>query len=413
MGEEPCPITLVQCPTQPVIFRAEVDNEIFIIWVNNDNIRTYTSSLILYQKFRTWLTTAFPTTGTGVPLRDSPPQTCLGVQIQYLPERTIISMPAYIRRALAQVGLADCNSATAPLTEGFVMDTTTLPQTDTARNEVLKFVQRQFPKVSPPVIEWAGVLHLYTSMVSTIGWIAKQVGVSVSHAHSMLGRAMSAPSIQAFKAVKHVYRYLQGKQSMSLQFVRPHIYDWRSGDFPPFTISSDSSFADDVLDRKSQGGYLGCFQGLSPCYWSSAKSSRVCTSTTHAETYHACRAAKHAMYVHNLLTFLRVRTPTPIRLELDSATTVTLSGAPIRKFSPRAKHFHIDDRFIVQCVEEGIIHLVRVPGSLPPHFQESDRGFAVDALTKSLPSTELAHYYHYLHGPLGVSTTVQMLPARG
>lgn len=54
----------------------------------------------------------------------------------------------------------------------------------------------------------------------------------------------------------------------------------------------------------------------------------------------------------SLLQFLDLHDGCPILIQLDSLSTVSTSGAPIRKFSSKQKHFHIDDRYLAQFVEE-------------------------------------------------------------
>ena len=87
-------------------------------------------------------------------------------------------------------------------------------------------------------------------------------------------------------------------------------------------------------------------------------------------------------------------------LELDNSSTVLQIGSDIRKFTSKSKHFDVDDRFTVQCVEDDILSVKHVPGSIPSNPAPTD-GFAVDALTKALPAPALRHYLYQLHGTVG------------
>ncbi|PHR00524.1 MAG: hypothetical protein COB29_15690 [Sulfitobacter sp.] len=189
----------------------------------------------------------------------------------------------------------------------------------------------------------AEVINMYRAIVASIGWIAKQVGPSLAHAHSTLGRAMHAPSLSAFQAAKHVMRFLKGHVDMSLQYTRPRVFDWRNGDLPQWHMQTDASLADDVADRKSQGGYVGNWEDMAASTFSSTKSPRVCTSTYQAESAHATNACKEIEYKRNLFRFLRVLRETPTILEVDNYATFLSAGAPIRKFSPRSKQFSIEE----------------------------------------------------------------------
>jgi hypothetical protein len=101
------------------------------------------------------------------------------------------------------------------------------PSTLPLRNELFHTaIHKQF---GGPLISWASVVAYYPQHVSTLGWIAKQVGVVISLAHSILGRAMSNPSITAFQGLKRLYRYLQGHHDLSLVFRPSTRLRWNSG----------------------------------------------------------------------------------------------------------------------------------------------------------------------------------------
>lgn len=408
-----CPFEFKQCPAQPVIFRARFDEQsefhggFFTVWINNDNIRTYASrdiSQSAYAVFRRWLSDVFEITGHGVPLRQVAPQTCLGVEISYSPGRTQISMPAYIRRAIAMAGMQSCNPAPTPMVDGFQLNKMMGPTTDAERAETLAVVNKIFYEAithqfGRQLTTWEQLVAYYAQHVSTIGWIAKQVAPVITLAHSIMGRAMSNPGVQAFRGLKRIFRYLQGHHNLALVYSCDQPLQWGSGAKPDFVMQSDASFADDQSDSKSQGGYLGRLApGMAPCYWSSVKSQRVLTSTTEAETHHACKAAKHAVYVTQLLQFLDTYNDQPILLQLDSLSTVSTSGASIRKFTPKQKHFHIDDRYLTQCVEDGTILAEHVPGN-PASLDLPGTGFPADALTKALDASLLRYYFPALQGP--------------
>lgn len=409
-GQAPCPIKLVQCPSQPVIFRAEFDKQsqfhggFFAVWINNDNIRTYVSKNLApaYQQFRSWLSTAYTITGTGKCLQESEPQTCLGVEIKYEERKTTISMPAYIAKAIEAAGMSQCNPAPTPMIEGFQLNKDMGPTTDTERDEVRKHVNKAFKN---PILQqhgrelltWPEVVSYYAQHVSTIGWIAKQVGVVITLAHSILGRSMSNPCQEAFNAVKRVYRYLNGHKNMALTYSTSKILKYGE-EMIETAMQSDSSLADDHSDCKSQGGMTGGIKGMTPCYYGSSKSKRLHTCTAEAETHHGCRASKQGIYMGQLVAFLGVTDGIqPVLLELDNLAVVCTSGSSIRKFTPKQKHYHIDDKFLMQCVEEGTIIVKHTPGT-PKSFTGDDPGFPVDALTKPLGAQLLQYYYPALQG---------------
>ena len=175
------------------------------------------------------------------------------------------------------------------------------------------------------------------------------------------------------------------------------VYDWRNGDFPEWSIMTDASYADDLFDRKSQGGYVGGFEGRAVTTTHSGKSPRVLTSTYQAESSFAARACKEAEYKRNLFRFLHVLKPGPTKLYVDNYATFRAAGAQIRKWSPASKQFNIEEKYVVESGERDIIEVHHKPGSLPENPQRNE-GFVADAMTKTMTAREMDFYYPELHG---------------
>ena len=82
---------------------------------------------------------------------------------------------------------------------------------------------------------------------------------------------------------------------------------------------------------------------------------------------------------------------------MDNFATFNSAGAPIRKWSPASKQFDIEEKFIVECAERGIIAIHIKPGNLPEDPRPGE-GFVADAMTKPMTASEMAFYYPELHG---------------
>jgi hypothetical protein len=148
--------------------------------------------------------------------------------------------------------------------EGYQLNKHMGPTDDNSRDEVRHTVNKMFfvaiqEQFGHSLRTWDGVVSYYAQHVSTIGWIAKQVGVVISLAHSIMGRAMSNPCVAAFQGIKRIYRYLQGHIDLALTLSAPRTLQW-GVDNIEFHMQSDASFADDQSDAKSQGGYFGFSQ---------------------------------------------------------------------------------------------------------------------------------------------------------
>ena len=302
---------------------------------------------------------------------------------------------------LTQVGMQDCNPVDTPFPPGVLISKLDEPTTTGEERTIIDKVNSMFNTMFNKYEE---VQNLYRSIVSSIGWAVKMVGPSVALAHSMLGKAMAAPSVKAFKAAKHTLRFFKGHLDMSINYFKTREWDWRNGDYPVFEGASDASFADDVADRKTQGGSICGWTKQAPTVWSSSKSDRICLSTYHAESVFASKCCREMEYNANVHIFLGIRNNTspPMVLKCDNQATTFAAGAPIRKFSQRSKQFDIEEKYVQQCVEEGLISVIHVPGSINSTDSSNNgyvmKGFCVDAMTKPLTGSLIKNYYGQLHG---------------
>ena len=84
-----------------------------------------------------------------------------------------------------------------------------------------------------------------------------------------------------------------------------------------FVCGSDTSFADNTLDRKSSQGYiLKLFRG--PVAWRANKQDTVTTSSTEAELLVLLQTAKETIYLLRLLKALSLELDEPLAIECDN-----------------------------------------------------------------------------------------------
>ena len=406
-GDVPCPVPFVQCPYQPVLFKAdfplghEHHGEIFWLHIATDNIRTYTSIPAMQQTFMDWLDITFNTTGGRMPLQGHSPETYMGCLFTYDHSGVTISMQGFIANLLHDTGMTDANAVRNPLADKFTLSRKDEPQSDADRHEVVAHVNRQF---NTDYSTYAEVVVFYAYLISSFGWISGKVSPSTMVHHSILGRALQNPSIKAFTGAKRFLRWLAGRPNLSRRFERNREWDWRNGDLPEWFIQSDSSYADDAHDRKSQGGYVGGFRDQAVTTAVSGKTHRVATSTYQAEAAWASKAAKQAEYTRNVHQFLGILRPEPTVLEVDNYATYINAGAPIVRWSASSKQHDIEERYVVECVQDKKISLRHRSGSLPPRPKPAD-GFTADGTTKCLGGPMFEHYFHHFQGPQHSSST--------
>ena len=95
--------------------------------------------------------------------------------------------------------------------------------------------------------------------------------------------------------------------------------------------------------------------------------------------------------------FLGISKGETILFEIDNAATVLHAGSNTRKFSTASKHFKIDEKYVTQAVEQGVVTVKHKSGKLPPQ-PKPQQGFDVDAMTKVLPAPVLDFYFDELQG---------------
>ena len=101
----------------------------------------------------------------------------------------------------------------------------------------------------------------------------------------------------------------------------------------------DSSYADDILDRKSTSGYVFLF-GKSPISWKSIKQKCVAASTTEAEYIAASEMTKQAIFYLNLASNVL-----PINRTITAFSDNTSCIRISKDSNLHSKTKHIDVRF--------------------------------------------------------------------
>ena len=397
-GQRRCPLEFRQCDAQPVVYRAvfPVDHryykERFVLAISTDNLRVFCSLNDIYQEYRQWLGAEFTITGTGKALRDSAPTSTLGKVATYGPDYVRLDMPAFQRKIIVEAGLQDAVPAPTPIVAGYRLTKDDCPGTDADREEVRKQVCKMFPHA---LVDWATTVSLYRSLVANLNWMAKECAPVLSASVAMLSRVMHDPPTSAFRAVHRVYRYLIGNPALGVTYQRHKLYDFRRGEYPAWTISTDATLGDDLTTGKPLGGAGGGFENMAIDFWFSHTARRVCGSTLAAESYFGSAGARQAVYMCQVLTFLDMYNG-PITIRMDNANTVLHAGAPIKRWSAKSRHFTLDQKFIAQAVQDNVARVIHQPGSVT---ESNPLGFFADCFTKGLPADLLALYLSVMQGP--------------
>ncbi|KAD3640229.1 hypothetical protein E3N88_29452 [Mikania micrantha] len=191
---------------------------------------------------------------------------------------------------------------------------------------------------------------LYRCMIGSLMYLTAS-RPDIMFATCVCARFQAAPKESHLIAVKRIFRYLQGTQSLGIWYSTGH-----SCKLVGF---SDSDYAGCKLTRKSTSG--GCqFLGNCLVSWQSKKQTSVATSTAEAEYIAAASCTSQILWLQNqLLDYGIKESKTP--LLMDSASALCIVKNPVQH--SRTKHIEIRHHFIRDCFEKGLIDPKFVPSA--------------------------------------------------
>ena len=188
----------------------------------------------------------------------------------------------------------------------------------------------------------------------------------IAFAVNALGRYLSNPGLNHWRAVKKVMRYLQGTKDYMLTYKR--------SDQLEVTGSSDSDFAGYPDDRKSTSGFIFMMAG-GAVSWKSVKQTLTATSTMEAE-YVACyEATCQAMWLKKLIFSFHIVESISKPLVIYCDNTAAVHFSQNNRSATLSKHFDIKFLFVREKVRE---FQTRIEYTATRHM-------LADPLTKGLP----------------------------
>ncbi|KAI3463923.1 hypothetical protein Pfo_020586 [Paulownia fortunei] len=206
----------------------------------------------------------------------------------------------------------------------------------------------------------------YASAVGSLMYAQVCTRPDIAFIVGMLGRYLSNPGMDHWKAVKRVMRYLQRTKEYML------IY--RRSDFLEIIGYSDSDFAGCQDSKRSTSGYIYLLAG-GAISWKSVKQTLIAPSTMAAEFIACYEASNHGIWLRNFVTGLRVvdGIKRPLKIFCDNKSVVLYSNN--NRSSLKSKH--IDIKFLVvkeriQSCQVSIEHI-------------GTNSMVADPLTKGLP----------------------------
>ncbi|XP_042006053.1 secreted RxLR effector protein 161-like [Salvia splendens] len=168
----------------------------------------------------------------------------LGIQIHR--DRSLgvlgLSQKSYIDKVLARFGMKDYRPGDTPVAKGDKFSLNQCPENELERKEM--------------------ELHPYASAVGSLMYAQVCTRPDIAFIVGMLGRYLSNPGMDHWKAVKRVLRYLQRTKNYMLTY--------RKSDQLEIIGYSDSDFAGCQDSRRSTSGYVFMLAGWA-LSWKSVK----------------------------------------------------------------------------------------------------------------------------------------------
>ena len=167
------------------------------------------------------------------------------------------------------------------------------------------------------------------------------------------------------KCVDHIFRYLNGTRTMSIQ------YNGRSNS--GLIGYTDADWGADIDDRHSTSGYI-FFMADGPVSWISRRQKTIALSSTEAEYMALSDAMKKVMWQRALTKELGYPIDQPTPIAADNQGSIFLAVNPVH--DRRTKHIDIRYHFMCELLEERHAELL---------FVRTTNQLA-DILTKVLPA---------------------------
>ena len=207
------------------------------------------------------------------------------------------------------------------------------------------------PLDSPAYLRMRAHHEDYMALVGAYLWLANVTRPDLTYIASQLARFVSNPGFVHYKAALRVLIYLRASASRSL-VLRP--FDSR-----PLCAYLDADWA---TKFSVSGGLIALF--AVPIHWWSRTQRSISMSSTEAEYFAACAAAKEILFFRALLLDLGVTLQGPTRLATDNKGVVDLAFDPVA--FKKTKHILRAAEFVRDLALRRVLELHWIPGHNHP-----------------------------------------------
>lgn len=222
----------------------------------------------------------------------------------------------------------------------------------------------------------------YRKLIGMVLYLATNTRPDIAATVAILSRKVSCPSTVDLKELQRLIRYLSGTRNLMLNLNRK--------DEMELYAFSDSDWAEDAIDRKSNSGFVVMVNGGAVA-WCSRKQSLVSLSSAEAEYIAVTETVKEMLYMERLMRDFDITTTHPLTIFTDSQSCINMLEN--QRASNRTKHIDTKYHYVRDLVERKRITLKYCPS------EEN----AADLFTKPLGSVKMGVFTRRL----GLTTTIE------
>lgn len=312
-----------------------------VITVYVDDLLIFTDRIDKMEEIKASLKKEFEISDLGEP------KLLIGLQINRDREnRTIaISQENYIERMLRKYQLQNVNPVATPLDPNVV-----LAKCENDGEEMTK-----------------KLIGGYATAIGSLMYTAIGARPDIAFAVQTLSQFTSNPGPAHWTAIKRVFRYLAGTRDLAIVYG-----GFREDANIEFTGYLDADFAANPDDRKSISGNTYLLGGAA-ISWSCKKQTTIALSSTEAEYTAIAHAMRQAIWLRYLFEGLGYAQTEPTIIFGDNQSAIALTQDA--QFHARSKHFDIQNHFVREKIEAGIIEIFYCPTN----------EMLADVFTKGLP----------------------------
>jgi hypothetical protein len=217
----------------------------------------------------------------------------------------------------------------------------------------------------------------YRQIIGSLLYVSIWTRPDISYAIGKLAKFNNHPTMQSIHATQWLMQYVLGTKSLGLTFLAGNMR---------LSQYVDSSFADQIIDRRSTAGEI-TFLGKCPIQWDSfvCDNYSIPCSVGEAEYIAACEGGKVLMANRNLLEQLGYPQNKMYMFEDNEACiSIALQESSTRK----TKHVELQIHYIRDLVKRGLIVMIHIPTSIQ----------LADMFTKPLNQEVFSRHIHVLLG---------------